>query len=567
MTNLLNLIGDWNPQLFRELKGRFNRRNWAIAVGASLFTQLLLLLSYLGSLPDSLETSYPYSRYCTGNLEEYSVVRECLRSSPAADWLINWQLWNFDLFIALSITGIGILLIIGSHLINADLTKEEHRGTLGFVRLSPQPAQKIILGKILGVPSLIYVGIALALPLHFFVGLQAHIAVPWIAMVDFVAIAACFTCFSVAALWSFIGQEFFGGFQAWLYSGSLGFYLMIMTIVSFENNLPSDTPFDWLRMVYPGNIFYYLVQQNSLADELFNYFSPSNWFETQFYGSTHWTAGLLGLGFMLGHYAFISFVAWQGIGRRFYNPNTTVISKTTGYGIAIIASILATGFTVVGDRPYRIFSNFEALQVFNFVLIIGLALLMTPPRQQVQDWMRFRHQGKFARRLWADLLWGDRSPAIVAIAVMIISSASIMAIAALQHPFLENKNAVIGGLMLQCGILFVFASLIQLILLRKKQRGIWLIVSIGSLTVLPFLVFVILSERFTGAIFLGLFSTFPITAAERAFANMVAWSLLGQCLGVIGSVVILQKQIRRLGDSEVKTLLTAAAETPENMLT
>jgi len=567
MTNLLNLIGDWNPQLFRELKGRFTRRNLAIAVGASLFTQLLMLLSYLGSLPDPLETHYRHSRYCTGNFEEYSATRECLRSSPAGDFFVNWQLWNFDLFMALSIVGIGILLIIGSHLINADLTKEEHRGTLGFVRLSPQPAQKIILGKILGVPSLIYVGIALALPLHLFVGLQAHIAVPWIAMVDFVAIAACFTCFSVAALWSFIGREFFGGFQAWLYSGGLGFYLMIMTMLSLGNDLPSNSPFDWLRMVYPGNVFYYLVEQNSLADEWLDYFSPSNWFTTQFYGSTHWTAGLLGLGFVLGHYAFISFIAWRGISRRFYNPNTTVISKTTGYGIAIITSILTTGFTTVGDRPYQIFSNFEALQVFNFVVIIGLALLMTPPRQQVQDWMRFRHQGKFARRLWADLLWGDRSPAIVALGVMIISSASIMAIAATQHPFLEDKTAVIGGIILQCGMLFVLASIIQLILLRKKQRGIWLIVSIGSLTVLPFLLFAIFHERFTGAIALGLFSAFPITAAERAFSNMVAWSLFGQCLASIGSIVILQKQIRRLGDSEVKTLLTSAAESPENMLT
>ncbi|NJN72272.1 MAG: hypothetical protein HC799_05355 [Limnothrix sp. RL_2_0] len=272
MTKLLNLIGDWNPQLFRELKGRFTRRNMAIAIGASLATQLLLVLSYLGSLPDPIESKYRYSRYCTGNLDTYSPIRECLRSSPVGDWFVNWQLWNFDLFMALSITGIGILLIIGSHLINADLTKEEHRGTLGFVRLSPQPAQKIILGKILGVPSLVYLGIALALPLHFFVGLQAHIAAPWIAMVDFMAIAACFTCFSVAVLWSFIGQEFFGGFQTWLYSGSLGFYLMIMTILCFENNLPSDSPFDWLRVVYPGNIFYYLVQQSSLQDQILNYF-------------------------------------------------------------------------------------------------------------------------------------------------------------------------------------------------------------------------------------------------------------------------------------------------------
>jgi hypothetical protein len=60
--NFLDRIGDWNPQVFREIKGRLNVRNIAIAVASSLLGQLLLFLSWLNQLPH-----YPYYQeqpYC-----------------------------------------------------------------------------------------------------------------------------------------------------------------------------------------------------------------------------------------------------------------------------------------------------------------------------------------------------------------------------------------------------------------------------------------------------------------------------------------------------------------------
>ncbi|MGB2926167.1 MAG: hypothetical protein WBB82_12775 [Limnothrix sp.] len=564
---LLDTVGNWNPQLFRELKGRFTRRNVAIAVGASLLTQILLIFSYLGGLPEPRQDKYDrFSRYCTGTPDDYMhSSRQCFVDALGIDWQINWQLWHLDLFVGLSIISVGLLLIISSHLINADLTKEEKRGTLGFVRLSPQSAQRIILGKILGVPSLIYLGVGLALPLHFFLGLQANISPAWIAMFDLVAIAASATCFSVAVLWSFIGRDFFAGFQPWIYSGGLGFYLAMMTVLGLENDFPADNSFDWLRMIYPGNIFYYIMSRSSLPTETINYFEPSNWFGTQFYHSTHW--GLRGLISIFGHYALITFVAWLGIGRRFYDPQKTVISKKTAYGITIFSTIFMTGFACSTDEAYRISDNFGVLQVFYFALIISLTLLLTPTRQQVQDWSRFRHQGKFARQLWADLLWGDRSPALGAIAVMIISSTGIMAIVAATNPFLEDKSTILVSLVLQAGTLFMLAALIQFIFLNKKQRGVWLVVTLSSLTIVPFILAAMFSDRFVGAIALGLFSAFPTIVVDRAFSELIFFAIAGQWLGIVGSVIVLRKRIRRLGDSEVKTLLQSPAESPENMLT
>ncbi|OKH16999.1 hypothetical protein [[Limnothrix rosea] IAM M-220] len=567
MTQLLDHIGDWNPQLFRELKGRFRRRNLAIAIGTSLVAQLLMLLGYLGSLPDPLLKN-TYSRYCTGYNDEYwRSSYECIATTMGDTWDINWQLWNLDLFVCLTIVGMGLLLIVGSHLISADLIKEEKRGTMGFVRLSPQALHRIIIGKILGVPSLVYLGIALALPLHFWAGLQAGIALPWIGMVYLVAIAACIASYSLSTMWSFVGQDFFGGFQAWLYSGALGFYLMIMTIAGLESNLPSNTPFDWLRMFYPGNIFYYLVDGNSLDVEMVHYFEPNGWFAMEWFHSTGWSVGLLGLGLMAGHYFVLTAIAWQGIQRRFYEPQATMISKRTAYAVAILTTFLMTGFAAVGEREYRLMDNFETLQVFSLALFFSLTFCLTPTRQRVQDWFRDRHTGRYAQRFWSDLLWGDRSPALLAIGVMLLLSTGLMAIVAANDPFLESKIAVIQGLILQAGFLFICACIVQFIFLQTRKRNMMLVASLGTLTIAPFLIFVIFNHRFPSVVALGLFSAFPIQASVEAISALALWAIAGQWVAMVAGARYIQTSIHRLGASELKTLLTPAARSSKNVLT
>ncbi|RCJ37153.1 hypothetical protein A6769_13725 [Nostoc punctiforme NIES-2108] len=52
MPNLIDKIGDWNPQLLRELKGRLKFFNVAIAVATSLLLQLVVFLYQLREFPD-----------------------------------------------------------------------------------------------------------------------------------------------------------------------------------------------------------------------------------------------------------------------------------------------------------------------------------------------------------------------------------------------------------------------------------------------------------------------------------------------------------------------------------
>jgi hypothetical protein len=65
--NLVNQVGEWNPQLFREIKGRLKPRNILIAVTLSLVGQMLVLMSFASQLPVTLSTN----RYCAGSRPNY----------------------------------------------------------------------------------------------------------------------------------------------------------------------------------------------------------------------------------------------------------------------------------------------------------------------------------------------------------------------------------------------------------------------------------------------------------------------------------------------------------------
>ena len=170
-----NLL-DWNPQFFREIKGRVKPKNIILTSVVSIITQLLIVLAYLGDFPDNNSLVTQYSHYCLGIIyDRYGVTRGVCDTNSVGEWIINWQLFWLDIFLCLSIISIFSLLVVGSYMLIADLTKEERKGTLNFIRLTPQSATDVLFGKILGVPIILYWVILLTLPLNFIAGLKAHI--------------------------------------------------------------------------------------------------------------------------------------------------------------------------------------------------------------------------------------------------------------------------------------------------------------------------------------------------------------------------------------------------------
>ncbi len=242
-------IGDWNPQLFREIKGRFNLRNIALSVGISLFGQLLLLMYHFTQLPALDHTS---NRYCTGsNVDQYYRNPGCLILK--GNFLIDWQQWWLDIFIWMSFLGMFALLIAGTFMLISDLEKEEKRGTLNFIRLSPQSSQSILLGKLLGVPSLLYLAATLAFPLHLWSGLNAQIPLSLILTLDGLVIGAGIFTYSLALLFGLV-SSWLGGFQPWLGTGTVLFSLVVLSCKPITKDA-----WDLLSLFSPMTIISYLV--------------------------------------------------------------------------------------------------------------------------------------------------------------------------------------------------------------------------------------------------------------------------------------------------------------------
>jgi hypothetical protein len=170
---LINRVGDWNPQLFRELKGQFKPRSLVIVGFLSFLIQLLIYLFFASQISINSDNPGYYVNWENGVGH------------------VNWALWSGDIFVTLSFFAIFILLPIGTYLLTANLAKEAQNGTLNFIRMSPQSAFDILIGKMLGVPALLYWGFALAFPFHLAFGIASAIPFYQVLGFELILVAAC----------------------------------------------------------------------------------------------------------------------------------------------------------------------------------------------------------------------------------------------------------------------------------------------------------------------------------------------------------------------------------------
>ncbi|NET60240.1 MAG: hypothetical protein F6K47_30090 [Symploca sp. SIO2E6] len=258
--NILDKLGDWNPQLFRELKGRLKLRNVFIAAGISLIGQIVLLLFFYSQLPFNTH----YRKYCIEKIDYH----QCTKDS-AGNILINWPEWWHDLFTTFCCISIFILLVAGTYLLMSDLSQEERRGTLNFVRLSPRHEVNILTGKLLGVPILLYLATILTVPLQLWATVSAGIPLAKLLSFWAIAIASCLFFYSVALLSSLMSRGQ-GGFLPWLGTGAVCLFLMLMLNMA-TNWMPVTNPLAWLRLFSPfDSIFYLFGTADGYGEEWFN---------------------------------------------------------------------------------------------------------------------------------------------------------------------------------------------------------------------------------------------------------------------------------------------------------
>jgi hypothetical protein len=568
---LLDRLGNWNPQLLRELKGRLTPKNMGISAGISAVSQVFLYLLFQSRLIAAHHDLGSRHRYCTGaqgSRHYYDRLPECLANETGGSQ-IDFSLWSLDFFTTISIIGIISLLTIGVYLLIDDLSREEKRGTLNFIRLSPQSSKNILLGKLLGVPALVYLAILLFIPLHFGLGIAAHIPPHFIiAFYGIVAVSCCL--FYSAALLFALTCTGLGGLQAWLGSGLTFGFLVLVAIISLENELSVELgPFAWFAIFDPGYLLPYLIAHTPNSLDLVDYLNVKdlsllNWFKLDL-----WTHAGTAFVFTLVNYSLGIIVLWQGLDRRFQNRSISPLSKGQSYWLSSSMIFVLIGFAVQHSQSYRhydesLFNNFLMVFGLQLFLFCGLISALTPHRKTLQTWSRYRHQKTKKKLLW-DLMWGEQSPATLAIALNLVSTSTIILTAIALLPLDNYRLHLIIALAVSNGVVLLYASLAQWLLLQKtKQRVIFAIAAVTILLALFPLAVNILKVPFAGngmfsiveTTLLSMVSVFPVLLGKEYATLTTLFSLVGQGIAIALINVQMTRQLRYLGESDMKTLLS-----------
>lgn len=565
--NWFDRLGDWNPQLLREIKGRFTTRNLIIAGAISLLGQFLLFRVFQTELAIAEpELSEPITnKYCTDTFNGYSLPR-CLIDS-LGNIEINWQLWWLDVFLLLSLFGVFALLVGGTYLLISDLAHEERKDTLNFIRLSPQSPQSILLGKLLGVPILLYIVAVLALPLHLYAGLSAQIPLGMILSFYGLLIAGCVFFYSVALLFGLVSSRL-GGFQAWLGSGTV--LSLLCLAVNYRTGRIDHTPADWLNLFSPSLILPQLIAATNLdyTSDL-PVVADLEWFYLPIGANI-----LTSVGLALINYGLWTYWSWGALLRRFPNPGKSIFSKGQSYLLVASLEVIIIGFAATSPKyPFstELSFNFKQLLVFNLVLFLGLIVALTPQRQALQDWVRYRRErvssrkSLLSRSLVEDLIWGEKSPAIVAIALNLAIAATILI---LQIVFVlqdVDKQPAFFSLVIGANLILIYTAIAQLLMFMRTQKlALWITGTVSAAISLPPAILTLLTLEPEKAPLVWLFTPFAWNALEQASTSTIFLALLGQWSIFTLCSLRMTRQIRQAGESASKALFAERKSLPSS---
>ena len=554
----IDKIGEWNPQLFREIQGRLKPKTFAIVASASAFGQFLLYSYFKGMLPIREGN---YDRYCLGAIDEKQYYYQgggICQSDLLGNIQIFKELWWLDLFTAMSIMGVFILLVVGCYMLIADVSKENSRNTLNFIRLTPQSAITIFTGKMLGVPILVYLFGICAIPLHLIAGLKANISFPLIFGFYGILAVACVFFYTLSLLFSLVATGL-GNLQAGLGGVAIFFFLSITSSVYMNANTFSYTSFDWLLLFNPIIFLTYLAKSTFISENAINYFAYGTVNELSWYGNFGWRNSLSAFLLIVANYGIWSFWLWQGVKRRFHNPNETVISKYHSYLMSACFIVFNVGFTLQENNYFGNEGKLVILQIFNFFFFLLLIPAITPHRQNLQDWARYRHENSLSKQqILKDLLLGEKSPAPMSIVlnVLILTVYLIPSLFFFSHQ--EQVFSNLLGFIFSGSIIMIYGTIFQLLLTIKNQKRSIIASSIVlSLIISPFLTLTILGATTHQFPVIWLFSAFPIAAFNFMSLDSIAilGSLLSQIIVILGFNYQLKRILDQAGISETKALM------------
>lgn len=469
ITAWLDRIGDWNPQLLREIRGKLKLRNLIVAIGISLLFQLLLLLFYSQRIP----------------------AEDCYAQARGLGCAKSWQDWWLEQFRVVTWTEPFILFLVGVYSLIADLALEDYKGTLNFIRISPRSSISILMGKIMGAPLLAYIGIGLLIPYHLVTAIGASVPIAFLFSFYILLISTAFLLFSASLLVALLS-----GWQA-KFGAQVSPRALIFSFVTFIWVAPA---FMWWNIFTTWSSLSGVLVGGPIAP-----IRAEWWYLT--ITSNIWTSHI----FTIANLAIFSLAIWRVLQRRFHNPTATLISKGQSYVITAYLEILMLGFCM--QSGFSRASQFQLmllllLYIANCFLFVGAITSLTPPRQALLDWVRFgalstteEHPSGFSYIL-RDLIWSDKSPAPIAIALNLIFTQLPILIWVNSWTNPETKSKAIVVLTSFIISIILLALITQLILFLKiRNPTAWTTGITSGLVFLPVLIMFSLSispDRYAG---------------------------------------------------------------------
>ena len=483
-------LGQWNPQLLRELRG-MNRKLMGVAAAVSFLASLLLV--------------------CTVSLQ---ALEPALKTSAYGSILsLSRMMWML------------VLAVAGASLAK-NWEKEARLGTLTFLRLSPEPAGRILLGKLLGVPAPFFAAAVAWLPFHLFLTVKAGFSsMDWLVA---------------------------DGFSVALAGMTLTGFLTLSTLTERMNSVVGVVmAIALIPLIF--SVFFGIA----LGDGGEVYPNGLRWFGVDLVHSSNRLL-IWGTGVVLAVTASL----WQVAKRRFTLPHGTPLARRHAYQFMGLFNILFLGFGL----PITDVSNWGVygwahLGQF-WLLLQGLLLWGTMPnRQQLLDWARYRHfhrhvhpqsgdrpptaspTGPTRQSPWHRLhpwIWHSGSPPFavplvnLAITVLIWSPWAI-ALGIAGNPI--GLGTLVGWVS-PTATFVAFAAFGVWLLLRHPRvcKGVLTgIVGIYGCLIL-------------GAPAIGLF--------------LVGWMGLASLAAAVGMVAIAQRTLQQMGASESQLLLNASSSSP-----
>lgn len=525
----------------------------------------------------------------------------CQVSQGKEEYRIDWSHWHRKAFVDLNLATILPLLLLGSYSIINNLLKEERDGTFNFIRLSPRSAWEILGGKIVGVPILIYGAVLLTLPLNLIRGLLGDIPLGLLFSFYGTTILLTVLSFSFAALLGLVRMGI-GVIQAWLGAGAI---LLIQVIglhaVQFRYGAGSDlvawillfTPFSWWRWMGQSSFIHQsLTNPNGVTEHL-------SWFGLPL-------VPIVMVVLMVVHGVILGVWVWNVLARRFCMPTGTIISKAQSYGLTLFVNVWLLGFSwrsmIVDQKISRhdiwLHNHLMVFAIAQMSLWVILFIALAPRQQSLQDWARYRHQMRVpppipqsssdqsstvlspnlcalrTRSVWWDLVWGEKSPMVVAIALNLLMSLCFTMAWLLYHVVTfgeQNSGAWLGStlivftaatLVMLIGITLVqfvflsrqrYASVIALLLLVVMVASPPLMLALAGIDVFayPYLWFLVFP-------WVSITQMIPtvISSTEPIISIFLSLAFQAGCLGLLNGILF--GRLKAIGESDTKALLRDA---------